>query len=221
MPVGLVEKAKAYLGVPKPDKEVDRIPQLESAVVEAVAAEADAAEAKELALLSAEDGERGAPERLAAATLELDAAKKAKDEIMDVLRVARRVAERRAVEAAEKARIAAWREAERLLEARCAAADKLTKSLRSAGEHYEDLVRLGIEAHALIPRSARSYGGPSAYRLGPGDAAAVVGIDVLRAKLPDVARISPSMLPQYPGVADLARSSLDLIRLQRRDDEQS
>lgn len=217
MAEGLLEKVKAFIGVPPLAKGIDRIPQLEAAIADSDIVIADAEEAKELALLAVEDGERGARERLAAAQAELDRVRKARDEVLDALRVARRVADRRVDEQDRKARAAAWKDAVRLAEERVATAGKLAEALHAAGEHYAALVRLGIEAYNAMP--ARTPGGPSMYRLSAGDATAVVGIDVLRAGLPDGAQISPSMLSQYPGIAEVAASSLDMIRLARREDE--
>jgi hypothetical protein len=213
----LAAKVKSYIvGVPQPAKGVDRIPQLESALAESDVVIADAQEAKELALLAVEDGERGARERLAATQGELEAAKRAKDEILDALRVARRLADRRATEVARKARTASWKEAERLAQERVVAAGKLADALRAAGECYAELVRLGIATFDAMP--VRS-GGHSAYRLSRVDVAAIAGIDMLRAGLPDPARISPSMLDQYPGITEVAASGLDLVQLARREDE--
>jgi hypothetical protein len=214
--MAVLEKIKAFIGVPQPTKGVDRIPQLEAAVAAADVVIADAEEGKELALLAVEDDDVGARERLAAAQGELEAARRVKDEVQDALRVARRVADRRASEAAKKARAASWEQAEDLARERVSVADRLGETLRVAGELYAELTRLGLESYSAMP--VRS-GSPSTYRLSPGDAAAVVGLDLRRVGLPDTAKVSPSMLSQYPSVVEVAASTLEHIKLVRREDE--
>jgi hypothetical protein len=215
--MAVMERIKAFIGVPQLAKGVDRVQQLEAALADSDIAVVDAHEAKELALLAVEDGEAGAPQRLAAAQRDLEQVQQARVGIQDALRAARLLADRRVAKETGKTRTAAWRQAERLAEERVTTAGKLAEALRIAGEHYAELVRLGHAAYDHMP--ARIPGGPSMYRLASGDVAAVVGIDVLRAGLPDGARISLSLLSQYPGSVEVAESSLELIRLARREDE--
>jgi hypothetical protein len=197
-----------------PEPTLDREAQLEVEVGAALAAKTAAVTDVEVAYL--EEAE-GGPDRIANAEATLQAAEVRLTRAQRTLEAHRSIAAKRASEAARSSRAASWKHAERLAQDRVVAAGRLAASLRVAGENYAELVRLGLAAYNEMPAAGR--GGPSTYRLSPGDVAAVVGIDLLRAGLPDGAKISTSMLSQYPGIAEIVASSLDMIRLARRDDE--
>lgn len=202
-------------GIPEPTPDVDRLAQLQAAIDAAALAVNEAREDLELAYLESEEG---APNRIPAAENALQAAEATLERCQMALNAQRTVRDRRAVEDARKGRRETWRKAEELAQDRVAAAGKLADALRAAGKHYQDFVRLGIDAYNAIPQSVRWPGGPSSYRLGVGDCVGLVGIDVQRAGLPDGAHISPSMLDQYPSVLEVAESTAAMIRQQHAED---
>lgn len=208
-------KAKALADVAGIEAPEDRATRLQTELDAATRTLVDSRSDLELAHLELEEG---AADRIAAAEATLEQAEKDFNRARRAREAARTVSERRQVEKAKKDRAAAWRRAEDLAGERIVAASKLAECLRAAGEHYQTVIRLGLDIYSVIPAGAQWQGGPSAYKLSEGDAAAVLGIELQRYGLPQASRIPASMVSGYPTLAQIAESTVASIRQQCGED---
>lgn len=215
-PASAAAKAATALGIADPAPEADRLAQLQGAADSAAGNLQAAREDLELAHFELEEG---APDRILATEQALHLAEQTFQRAQRALQAYHAVRDKAATADAVKARKAAWARAEELAQNRVAAAGRLAECLRAAGEQYKELVRLGPEIYNAIPADVRWTGGPASYRLSAGNTAGVVGVDLVKAGLPDAVQVSPSMLDQYPSIADIAASNLDMVRLQRSEDK--